>query len=103
MQLIIKKRGNGKTSDLIRMSSYKNIPIICAHPDYITKQAKEMGVKIPSPISFYSISCNRAGLQGIHEVLIDELDWFLREIFGIKCSCATIDIGLDLGGEQLWK
>lgn len=99
MQLIIKNRANGKTTDLIIMSAFKKIPIVCAHPEYIVRKAKEMKLKIPPPISFYEIDRNRAALHGIHEVLIDEMDWFLQAVFGIKCNCATIDIGIDILNE----
>lgn len=96
MQLIFKKRGNGKTSDLIIMSAYKKIPIVCKFPDYVKVQAKKMGFIIPEPIGYRDYIHSRGKTQGNHRVLIDELDWFLREAFdGMICDCATIDMGGD--------
>ena len=101
MQLIFKKRGNGKTSDLIAMSAWMKIPIVCRFPDIVKAQAKKMHFIIPEPIAYREYIRSPGRTHGRHRVLIDELDWFLREAFdGMICECATIDMGGDFHGDD---
>ena len=100
MDLIMKRRGHGKTYDLIQMSALNKIPIVCYRPEFVKKQAKEMKIDIPEPISYEQCVIGRGLAFGdefrhFNEVYIDELEWFLRAAFGLKCQAATIDIGRD--------
>lgn len=117
MQLIVKNRSNGKTTDLIHMSAAKQLPIVCYRPEFIERQAKELGYLVlnretyekyrkediyrakdngkalPEPISYADYIRTPGKAHGNHKVLIDELDWFLRATYGIECECATVDMG----------
>lgn len=54
MDIIIGKRGYGKTAKLIRRSADEQIYILTAtrvRANHIAKMAKEMGLKIPYPVT----------------------------------------------------
>ena len=94
-------RASGKTTMLIKESAKTGKPIIVANSmmvNILEQQAKEMGVKIPEPISAfrwitngYCASKSRILIKTIDSggFLIDELDSVLKIIFGAKISKAT--------------
>ena len=53
MNVLIADRGMGKTTYLIELSSRTKIPIVCVKPSVVMERAKEMGLDIPRPISFF--------------------------------------------------
>jgi len=87
MDIIIKDRAHGKTSDLVRSSAYTGIPIVCPRPDYIKDCAEQLGIEIPEPIPYYQY-VNK--LTSAKKVYIDELDFFIRYAFGSDVECVTI-------------
>lgn len=87
MDIIIKGRGHGKTSDLVRMSAQTHIPITAQHPDYVISLAASLGVEIPPPLSYAQYINEHKGKQ----VYIDELDAFLRYC-GANAICATLTV-----------
>lgn len=89
MNLIIKDRGMGKTTDLLRLSDRTKIPIICKDPELLKKMASDLLLDIPSPISYYDCFLGRKFTK-TKEVYIDELDWFLRTILNANVVCATM-------------
>jgi hypothetical protein len=79
MKIIAKGRGKGKTTELIKMSAEKQIPIVCFYREearHIEEQAKQMGLEIPKPVS---------NLDYLEEkdtsILIDNADIVLRNKF----------------------
>ncbi len=54
MDIIIKERGHGKTTDLVNMSAQTGIPIVAFCPSYIISLAKKLNLQIPCPISVAS-------------------------------------------------
>ena len=92
MNLIIKDRGKGKTSDLIRLSSRTGIPIVCSSPEMVSAQAKGMRYDIPEPISFSSFVNDPSLTFQYKGVYIDDLDRFFKSNFGVVVACATIDL-----------
>lgn len=91
MKKIIKNRGEGKTTDLIKISAEKQIPIIAMsnlHAVEIMKKAAEMGLNIPTPTT-----CKASGGHiycPYGEVLVDEIDYVLQNILGCKINTLTI-------------
>lgn len=103
MDIIIGKRGYGKTTKLIRRSSEENIYILTKDgliAKRIAKMAKEMGLDIPYPVTvneyflgdrFKGSSIRRDGL------LIDDADEVLKCIFdGIPIKEITITDNNDI-------
>ena len=95
INLIIKDRGKGKTSDLIRLSARTGIPIVCSSPEMVSAQAKGMRYDIPEPISFSSFVNDPSLRFQYSAVYIDDLDWFFKSNFGVVVACATIIIPID--------
>lgn len=92
MNILVGKRGQGKTSHLIRMSAAGEGRIVAfseQNARYIKSMAKDMGVDIPDPIGWDAFI--RSGGRGRREqYLLDELGAVLMSL-GIKT--ATIDSG----------
>lgn len=104
MDIIIGKRGYGKTTKLIRRSAEENIYILTTdglRAKRIAKMAKEMGLDIPYPVTvneyflddrFKGSSIRRDGL------LIDDADDVFKTIFaGIPIKEITITDNNDVG------
>ena len=97
MKIIAKGRGKGKTTELIKMSAEKQIPIVCRTSSikYIKEQAKQMNLKIPEPIPFHWTDINKPCFGGITgKVLIDDVDCILTGLFPDK-SIEAITISSD--------
>lgn len=91
MERIIKDRGRGKTTELIRLSNEKQIPIMTMNRDsaqFIEHQAKMMGVKIPAP--FFTRDYNRYKGRKNNRVLVDELDQVLEALLDIQIEGYTL-------------
>ena len=94
-------RASGKTTMLIKESAETGKPIIVSNNDRVCKvvqQAKEMGLRIPEPVSArrwilndYLNDKSRILKKAIDSggFLIDELDHVLGNVFGAKISKAT--------------
>lgn len=88
-------RASGKTTLLIKESAKTGRPIVepnTASARYVEEQARNMGLKIPEPIS--ATSWNSGYYRGsnfnrIDGFLIDELDSVLANIFGRPIDKAT--------------
>lgn len=88
-------RASGKTTLLIKESAKTGMPIIepnTASARYVEEQAREMGVKIPEPIS--ATSWNSGYYRGsdfnrIDGFLVDEVDTVLANIFGKRIGTVT--------------
>ena len=97
MDIIIKERGHGKTSDLIRMSAANNIPIVCRETRYVKEMIKEMGYEIgkdiPDVISLRDfVKPHYCQTLKYDQVYIDELGFFFEYAYGVKMAGCTIDI-----------
>lgn len=95
IELLQMPRASGKTTLLIKESAKTGRPIIepnTASARYVEEQAREMGVKIPEPISAtswcsgYYRGSNFSRIDGF---LIDEVDSVLANIFGKPIGTAT--------------
>ena len=79
MKIIKGERGSGKTTKLIEQSyiyGYKIVVATDMQKQSIQKKAEDMGLKIPSPITYDEIIANNEDYWG-EDVLIDELQYFL--------------------------
>lgn len=85
MIIIGGKRNCGKTTELIKISSVNNIPILVSNHKrgkIIEDYAKRNNFKIPEPIAF----CERDKIRGsgINEILIDDLEDILCELLWVR-------------------
>lgn len=98
MEIIIKKPREGKTTELIRRCAEHGGYIVSANQmraKATFKMAKEMGYKIPFPITFYEFLQGHFYAKGIKRFYIDDAHEILKEIArGVEIDSITID---DLG------
>lgn len=95
MEIMQMNRGGGKTTYLIKKSAEFKYPIICCSETQrriIKDTAKEMGLDIPDPISFSSINSKEKlrGLNCFDKLLIDDLEYVLKILFGKDIYAATV-------------
>ena len=79
MKKYIMARGAGKTTGLIWQSSLTGYPIVCAtnqSVNHIKDMANRLGIKIPEPISAFTIAMQR-GVE-YDKVLVDNAEWVLQ-------------------------
>lgn len=93
MDLIIRHRGHGKTSDLVKMSSYTGIPIISFNAWHVKDRAKELGYEIPEPIDY--IDAMHGAAKGLSEVYVDDANVVLGKLLGTKIAGCTVTIDDD--------
>lgn len=78
MNVIVKTRGLGKTSDLIRLSAEKQIPIVTMDtPKKLQEKASSMGYDIPTPLNPSQVH----GYSG-STILVDDADRILSALIG---------------------
>jgi hypothetical protein len=90
IKLDIRKRGTGKTHDLVVESARTGFPIVCNcsnEADRIKEYAIILKLEIPDPCSIGSIHCLRG--RGVKGVLIDELISCLNQVIGIRIHHIT--------------
>lgn len=92
MERIIKERTQGKTTELIKLSSEKQIPILVTTnwaSSFLQERAQELNLKIPSPL----VMNPKFQKLNNQDVLIDELDYIaesiLKEHFGLNLKGFT--------------
>ncbi len=75
MDIILKERGHGKTSELIYLSAQTGNIIVSATPRFVKQKADELQIKIPEPISPQDLVRHKTRPCGIY---IDELSFVLN-------------------------
>ncbi len=103
MNIISLPRGNGKTTQLIKISAETGMPILTISKQsavFIFDRAKELNLNIPfvliienKKIIKFNNSCTElfcTNIKDIKEILIDELDIILKELLGCDVNTATI-------------
>lgn len=92
MDVIYKKRGAGKTVELI-MSSYKTGAHILVCSNNRIRELEELSKKLDIPIAkpyTWDDFC-RGKMQGIHNILIDDTEDVLKTIFrGMNVDAITL-------------
>ena len=90
MKKIILGRGQGKTTELIKLSHETNTYILVANfqrQREVAKMADEMGLSIPYPVTVCDYMRTHFLGSYIKHILIDDADDVLQQIF----NCVTID------------
>lgn len=94
MDLIIKPRGFGKTTDLINLSEKNNIPILTAGYGGYIKDKRNVAV-----FNIEDLMSGEICRQGYNKVYIDEIVSFVRcllEKYGVSPEIGTLSIQLDV-------
>lgn len=86
MKMILKGRGEGKTTELVKLSAETGYPIVThsvGHNEVIKTRAKELKINIPKPIHFKQLD----SLRGMHisGVLVDDADMLLSSLIYQAC------------------
>lgn len=97
MKIIRRGRGQGKTIELIKISSEKGIPIVCSNKmkaQIVADTARQMGLDIPRPISMDSFIYNckegrRTEDMRFQGCLIDDLKEVLDKVIPFTINYAT--------------
>lgn len=76
MKVTLRDRGQGKTTGLVKRSAETGAYIVCINVDFVIRIARELGLKIPYPLTYDEYSSNRYSVR-IH-VLIDDADRYLN-------------------------
>lgn len=88
---VIGGRGSGKTRFLIEKSAVLKIPIVCNNPSFVEYTAKDMGIDIPKPLSYFDVVNGKPNhTMGMNGVLIDELPWMFNYM-GLNPYYFTMD------------
>lgn len=94
MKLIIKNRGQGKTTQLIYTSEITRYPIVTtSHTsvELIKILAKELACNIPEPIAYTDLRNNKyRGNKNLGKVLVDDVDSILEEVLNEYLNCKVI-------------
>lgn len=96
MEWIIKPRGLGKTSDLIRLAAENNIPILTAtNSEYILDIAKNKGYNI-TVFTIHDLKTGKHRGKDIREMYVDEVDAVLNILlnsdFHVTATLGTLTI-----------
>jgi hypothetical protein len=94
MKIWVGKRGEGKTTRLIKESARTGIPIMAywkVSVRYIKRRAQEIGVEIPEPFDFKQKAYGSVKTN----VLVDDIDMVIRnllDVAGYKIVGGTLDM-----------
>ncbi|MBN3993825.1 MAG: hypothetical protein HWQ36_25925 [Nostoc sp. NMS2] len=95
MEIIVKPTGTGKTHQLIKMCSEQGGYIVCPTMrdcERIFAFSKDIGCKIPFPISWYEFINNQFRGKGVGRVYIDDLDRCLQQGSAVPIIAATYSL-----------
>ena len=101
MKRIFKERGMGKTTDIVKISAEKQIPILCMSKHCIYDRAKEFNLKIPEPITIKDFMDGKHRGKTIDTILVDESEYILQTLLGIKIYALTGTKPLIVSKEQV--
>ena len=89
MKIIARNRSKGKTTELIKISAEKQIPIVCdtSSVQYIIDKAKEMNLKIPQPLTVQQLNMIQWRDKSI---LVDNAELILQNKLGHKIEAISI-------------
>jgi len=83
IEYVLGYRGEGKTTELIKLSAEKYYYMVCAdrkRVEYVWDLARKLELDIPFPLTFTEFLEKRYYSRGINGFLIDDVDDFLRYI-----------------------
>jgi flagellar biosynthesis GTPase FlhF len=93
MKKILKPKGTGKTTDLIKLSAETKINIVCLDSErvlQVQKQAKTLKIDIPKVMSWKDFIYSKDDNKG-KSILIDNADDILQNLcYPIKLEAITL-------------
>lgn len=93
MEVIVRPRRGGKTTELIKRAAAEGGVILVAtmsQKEHVIARAKEMKATIPEPVTFGELRCGACQGQ-THPLLIDEAQDLLRQACGgVPIAAITI-------------
>ena len=84
MNIIYKSRGEGKTTELVKLSASTGTPIVSMNARHINHIAKELGLTIPKPVAI-----NDYEPFSYEKILVDDAEYVLQYLIG-KIDCMSI-------------
>ena len=96
-KIILKPRQTGRTTELIKMAAEHNLYIVTTDRNralFIDKMAKDLGLKIPFPITVRELPIHpvmRHGCSFVNEVLVDDADQVLECLVGTKIKALAME------------
>jgi hypothetical protein len=91
-EIIIRSRQGGKTTELIRLAAEHQAYIVCTdfrRAGQVAQQARDMGLRIPFPLSASEWRERAYFLPGVRGLLFDDLDRIIRDLSGVPVLAAT--------------
>lgn len=92
METILKKRGEGKTFDLIKISAETGEYIVCRNPYFVANEARKIGVSIPFPLTYDEFLRGQYYGKGVIGLLIDDVDELVNRIANVPVNAITLNI-----------
>ena len=93
MEIIVKKRGTGRTLELIKKSNKTGGYIVCMsqkESERILSHSQELGLNIPMPITYEEFINKRYHSKGIKNFLIDNVEDLLQTLTDVKIDAITL-------------
>lgn len=94
MKVIFREPRTGKTTELIKMCAMYGGYIVCVDKQrakYTAGMARDMGVKIPFPLTFSEFLEGRYYAPGVKQVYIDNADMLIESIArGVSVNAIVI-------------
>lgn len=95
IEIIYKKQGGGKTTELIKRCAKNGGYIVSAsqkRADFVFKMSIDLGYKIPYPITFDDLLKGRYYAKGVRKIYIDDaLELIQRIARGLEVEAIAID------------
>lgn len=86
-------KGTGKTDNLIVLSANNWFYIVCRNPDLVARRARQLGLDIPQPLSYFEFCNNQYFGKGIKGFLVDDADALIQSMTIVKVHAVTMRIG----------
>ena len=94
MKIIYGERGDGKTTELIKIAAKDHLYMVCVDHNEafrVSEQAQEMGLEIPFPLTFHEFVNRKFHGKGIKGFLVDNADLLISFIAsGVPVNVVSI-------------
>ena len=93
MEVICKPRQCGKTTEIIKMCAEYGGYIVCINKDEthrVAQQAREMGLKIPLPISADEFLKGQYHGAGVKRFYLDNVDLLLQQMTSVPIKAISL-------------
>lgn len=93
MKIVVRRRGSGKTTELIKECAAKGGYIVC-HNDqaarHIQRLARKMNLSIPFPLTFEEFTGGHYYSAGVRRVYIDNLELCIKNVSRVPIETITM-------------